>query len=123
LLVSELPNTARAAPAVNVLLQFNIPVFAAVRQESPEAAWSAVARNGQVQLMVRNNGSAALKLSGISVSRSKGALASLPGGLTYILPGARHDWNWADDGAVSLQIAARDARSGVSLDADIAVRR
>jgi hypothetical protein len=28
-----------------------------------------------------------------------------------------------DDGAPSLQIAARDARSGLSLDADIAVQR
>jgi fimbrial chaperone protein len=123
LLVSELPNAGRRAASVNVLLQFNIPVFARTRQEKPQAAWSASARNGQVQLVLQNNGPAAVKLSGIAVSRSTDVPSSLPGGLVYVLPGARHDWSLIDDGAPSLQIAARDARSGLSLDADIAVQR
>lgn len=123
LLVSELPNAARTASAVNVLLQFNIPVFAAAKWEKPEAAWSAVARNGQLQLVLQNTGPVVVKLSGISVSRSRGDHSSLPGGLTYVLPGGRHDWRLPDDGTTSLQIAARDERSGVSLDADIAVQR
>jgi len=123
LLVSELPKPARAASVVNVLLQFNIPVFVVAAPEKPAIAWSAAVQSGDLRLELRNSGLSTLKLGNVSVSRSHGIHSSIPGGLVYILPGAQHDWSLPDDGSAAVQVSARDERSGVSLDADIPVQR
>jgi fimbrial chaperone protein len=123
LLVSELPKSSHVASVVNVLLQFNIPVFAVGEPAMPAGAWSAAARNGGLQLVLRNSGPSTLKLGEVSVSRASGSHSSISRGLIYILPGAQHDWSLPDDSAASVRVSARDERSGVSLDADIPVQR
>jgi fimbrial chaperone protein len=123
LVVSELPDRTSAGPAVNVLLQFSIPVFVASAHVQAEAQWSAVARDGQLALSLHNNGGAALKVTAISLARDGQALAPVPCGLTYILPGAQHVWKMPLADTASLRISARDERSGMPLDADIAVQR
>lgn len=122
LLVSELPDRAKAASAVSVLLQFNIPVFVAGKPQKPDVAWSARAQSGGLRLMLQNNGSAALKIGGVAITDEKGETASV-NGLTYVLPGARHEWSMPLANAASVRVGARDARSGMSLDADLSVRR
>jgi fimbrial chaperone protein len=123
LVVSELPDSTDAGSAVNVLLQFSIPVFVASTHAQADARWSAVARGGRLALSLHNNGGAALKITSISLARDGQALATVPCGLTYILPGAQHVWEVPLADAASLRISARDERSGVPLDADIAVQR
>ncbi|HEY8949746.1 MAG TPA: fimbria/pilus periplasmic chaperone [Rhizomicrobium sp.] len=123
LLVSELPNGAQTASAVNVLLQFNIPVFVARASVTPAAAWSAIAKDDKLALTLRNNGYAALKISGLTVARDNAASAPVSCGLTYILPGAQHAWTVPWNGAVSVRVATRDERSGMPIEADIPVLR
>lgn len=123
LLVSELPQGIGAASTVNVLLQFNIPVFVAAKPEKPVAAWSAVVRGGQVHLALQNDGTVALKLGDISVEKGDGAPAPISAKLIYLLPGTRREWSVADDGASFLQVSAREERSNILLDAHIPVQR
>jgi len=123
LLMSELPRPSNRASVINVLLQFNIPVFVAAEPPKPNAVWSAEVRNGDLLLELQNSGASAMKLDGFSVSSGQRPYSPASGGLIYILPGARREWRLPDDGSASVQLSARDARSGVSLDADIPVRR
>jgi fimbrial chaperone protein len=123
LLVSELPQNIGAPSTVNVLLQFNIPVFVAAKPEKAVVTWSAVLRDGQVHLALRNGGTVALKLGDISVAKSTGAFASISTKLVYLLPGTQREWSVADDGASFLRVSAREERSDVLLDADIPVQR
>jgi len=121
LVMSELPNPAHRASVVNVLLQFNIPVFVTAEPQKPQTVWSAEAGNGGLLLRLQNTGTSAVKLDDFSVSKDIHSPAAR--GLIYVLPGARHEWRLPDDGSASVQLSARDARSGVSLDADIPVQR
>jgi fimbrial chaperone protein len=123
LLVSELPDPLGASGAVRVLLQFSVPVFAASAPKPAAAQWSAAVRDGKLALALANNGDAALKIIALSLARDGGVLAPVPCGLVYVLPGARHVWMLPRGDAATLRIAAQDARSGASLDAEIPVRR
>lgn len=123
LLVSELPDRANRDAAVNVLLQFSIPVFVASTSARPDAQWSVAAHGGALDLSLRNSGASALKITAISVARDQNPPVPIPCGLAYILPGAEHVWTLPRTDAVSLRIVARDERSGAPLDADIAVQR
>jgi fimbrial chaperone protein len=123
LLVSELPEPLGASGAVRVLLQFSVPVFAASAPKPVAAQWSAAMRDGKLALALANNGNAALKIVALSLARDGGAPAPVPCGLVYVLPGARHVWMLPRAGAATLRIAAQDARSGASLDAEIPVQR
>jgi fimbrial chaperone protein len=123
LLVSELPQTTEVPSTVNVLLQFNIPVFVAAKPQKPTVAWSAAARDGQLHLALQNDGTVALKLGDVSVTKENGAVSSISSKLLYLLPGTRREWSLADDGASSVRVSAREERSDILLDADIPVRR
>jgi fimbrial chaperone protein len=123
LLVSELPQGIHAPSTVNVLLQFSIPVFVAAKAEKPVVAWSAAVRDGEIHLALRNDGTVALKLGDISVAKDSAAFASISAKLIYLLPGARREWNVADDGASFLRVSVREERSDIALDAVIPVQR
>jgi fimbrial chaperone protein len=123
LMVSELPDRTDGGSAVNVLLQFSIPVFAAAAPVPVNAQWAAAAQDGKILLSLRNTGEAALKITAISLARDATALSPIPCGLTYVLPGAEHVWTVPLVDAASLRISARDERSGTPLDADIPVQR
>jgi fimbrial chaperone protein len=123
LVVSELPDRANPDAAVNVLLQFSVPVFVASTSARPDVHWSVAAHGGALDLSLRNSGASALKVTAISVAQGGGPPAPIPCGLAYILPGAEHVWTLPQTDAASLRIVARDERSGVSLDADITVQR
>ncbi|MGN6147577.1 MAG: fimbrial biogenesis chaperone [Rhizomicrobium sp.] len=123
LVVSELPDRTGVGSAVNVLLQFSIPVFVASTPVRADARWFAVARGGEIALSLHNDGGAALKITAISLARDGSASSPIPCGLIYILPGAQHVWKVPLADAASLRVSARDERSGTPLDADIAVQR
>jgi fimbrial chaperone protein len=110
LLVSELPDPNQDSDGVHVLLQFSVPVF--VRHDphlAPQIAWTA--QNGR--LLAVNQGVQAVKLAGLTLDGA----ASPQNALVYLLPGAAHDFGAI---AQSVQIQARDGRSGAGIAAHVA---
>jgi fimbrial chaperone protein len=85
LLVSELPDPEQEGDGVHVLLQFSVPVF--VRQDAratPQSSW----RAGAGRLTAVNSGAQTVKIDRLMLN---GAAVAGPS-LTYILPGAVHDF-------------------------------
>lgn len=121
LLLNQLPAVGLAHRGVEVLLQLNIPVFVSGGGR-PDVAWSAHAVSGGTEISAANVGSAAVKLSRVTVT-TPGSLPQYPiKKLTYLLPGTEDHWRLFLPGASSLHLVARDERSGTALDADIPVR-
>jgi P pilus assembly chaperone PapD len=114
LVVSQLPDAGAGAGAVNVLLQFRVPVFAGpAKRPAPQLAWSVRRQDQSLVFSARNLGPAAVKLTGLKL----GAKA-LDEGLVYILPGASHDF-LPVAAAPALRLTGEDALSGSLIAADI----
>jgi fimbrial chaperone protein len=117
LLVSELPDPTADAGRVKVLLQFSVPVFAALENEknagASALAFSARRAGEAVILSAVNHGVAPVKLSGPKLGG-----VVLDQGPVYLLPGTRRDFTVT--GAASLHLTAHDALSGRDFDTDVA---
>ena len=95
-LASELPDPAlHDAQAVRVLLQFNIPLFVATRAAAPaQLSWDAEIHEQRLSLSAKNNGSAHLKFAKLELVTPSGQrIDAAAQGLSYVLPGAKHEWN------------------------------
>lgn len=129
LIVSELPDPSVPQDAsVHVLLQFRLPVFAAVAGEADGSlAWTITADPAGLFLQVHNAGGRHAKLISPVLVREDGKHVSFETtGLVYVLPGASRRWPLAT-GALkpgeTVRVAGRDEVTGTALNAPITVPR
>jgi fimbrial chaperone protein len=129
LIVSELPDPSVPQDAsVHVLLQFRLPVFAAVAGEADaDLAWTIAADATGLTLHVHNGGARHAKLIAPVLVREDGRRVAFDNsGLVYVLPGASRRWPIAT-GALkpgeTVHMAGRDEMTGAALNAPIAVPR
>lgn len=114
LIVSQLPDADSQTGAVDVLLQFRVPVFVGpVTRPQPQLAWSARRQDDHVIFSVRNQGGAAVKLTELKLDATP-----LNEGLVYVLPGAAHDF-LPVPATTALHLTGQDSLSGRAIAADI----
>ena len=118
--VSELPDARAKSDGVQILLQFSVPAFVSAGKSNSAIAWTAITRDGALELDAQNTGVRTAKLAGLHIS-SPGAKDIGFGNVSYILPGATRTWEIAaPQSAGPLRIDGTDERSGKPISADIA---
>ena len=103
-----------------ILLQFNIPLFVATRDAAPaQLSWDAEMRDQRLSLSAKNNGSAHLKFAKLELVTPAGQRIDVAAqGLSYVLPGATHEWNVP---AASLHAGDRLLIEGHTEDSDTVI--
>ncbi|HVV97758.1 MAG TPA: molecular chaperone [Rhodanobacteraceae bacterium] len=92
LLIDELPISDGKQKGVQYVLRYSVPVFVGVGT-APDLHWSATADGGEIQLDIRNAGTAHAQISTLSLATADGATTPLvPGLLGYVLPDATMHW-------------------------------
>lgn len=95
LLASELPSTTITNnEAVNVLLQFSVPLFVAPLKKNPVALeWGIENNDGNMMLSARNDGNSHVKLSAVKIQAPGGnELDVSKKTIKYILAGSTAYW-------------------------------
>ena len=95
LLVDQLPDLSQQKNgAVNLLVQYSIPVFfGAPDKKNPTVAWSLAVKGDKIVLTARNNGDRRLRISALNLRDANGRTISFGNGLAgYALGQSSKSW-------------------------------
>ncbi len=129
LVISQLPDPMKQADhSVQVLTQFNVPVFTQpATGQSAKIVWDAALDNGVLEVTARNEGTGHAKLADLQIVTPGGDAEPLGGsGLNYILAGRSRSWkaSCARCGiGDTVRIRGNDEASAAKLDDSLVIRR
>jgi fimbrial chaperone protein len=94
IVVSQLPDPNAKIVGAQVLLQFNVPLFAGDGALSgANLSWSVRRAGGGLRLDVRNSGTRRAKMVGLAIKSGGENRKVAQGALVYVLAGASRSWS------------------------------